>query len=226
MVLQSITTVFGGLMRGISQSLHDKSKPWMKYVRYAVYGLLVAFFLGLSFTVYRWYVVMRESRAQVTFANYIEEFQQAKTDADYDTAATMFKLGYDQHSWSYLAPYFLTFQADALLKQDKKQEALAVLNEAIPQLSSSPFENLYKTKQALIQLDLQDEQGLAQLTALANDKNNSNRDMALFYLGLYHWVNDSVAQAKSVWQQLIEEFPERTNQSPWVKQAQTRLQQN
>jgi len=137
-------------------------------------------------------------------------------------------IGCEQHKSSALAPYFLVFYADALFKDGQKEEALEKLDRAVQTLpKGSPLLSLYKTKQALIHLDdsWTQEAGLQELKALADDEGNSNRDMALYYLGLYYWTQDKVNDAQMIWQQLVDAFKhEKFGASPWAARAKTKLE--
>ena len=59
--------------------------------------------------------------------------------------------------------------------------------------------------------------------ALAQDKNNKNRDMAQFYLGLYYFSADNLADAKKVWLELVEQSTDTKNSSPWAQEAEQKL---
>ena len=179
---------------------------------------------------YKWWNQQREAAAQKSFSECLYTYQEALQgkDESWSNAATLLGIGYEQHKSSALAPYFLVFCADALFKDGQKEEALEKLDRAIQTLpKSSPLLSLYKTKQALIHLDdsWTQEAGLQELKALADDEGNSNRDMALYYLGLYYWTQDKVNDAQMIWQQLVDAFKhEKFGASPWAARAKTKLE--
>ena len=122
-------------------------------------------------------------------------------------------------------PYYLSFQADGLLKQGKKNEAIGVMDEMIQHMPvSSPLLPLFKTKRALIKLDSDDEaiqqEAVQELEVLAKDSDNQFQDLAQFYLGRYYWSNDQIVEAKQVWQQLVDEQrKQRLAPSPWAEEV-------
>jgi len=226
MAQQKVTS----MLHGIVQSSYQEIKKF-KYVK----GFLIVFCIlggiGSSFLLYRAYVVYREQAAQNALAQYIQEYHQIKDGkpADWQRVAALFQLGSEQQSNSYLAPYFLLFQAEALLRENKKQEALTVMDKLVEQSVNSPLLSLFKTKRALIKLDESDEtvqkSGLEELEKLAENKKNKFRDTAQFYLGYYHWVNNSIAQAQTIWQTLVDDqYKEKLAPSPWLDFVKKKLE--
>jgi len=224
-------------------------EPYIKDVKESLqsyrYGreiavLFMVVLLGMAgFWGYRRWHSQREATAQKAFGECIYAYQlamQGKGDFTSDElswgeVAMMFNFGYEQHSSSSLAPYFLVFYADALLRKGDRGGALSKLDEAIKALpADSPFLNLYKTKQALLKLDddIQEikEEGLQELEVLADNVDNKNRDMALYYFGLYYWSDNKTKEAQAIWQQLVGAFKhEKVGASPWASLASTKLEQ-
>ena len=205
-----------------------------KYTREVFIGIALLGILGLSFLTYRWYVTYREQAAQKVFAEYMIAYNQAMqsgSEQDWARAEVLLKLGYDRHARSYIAPYFLAFQAQALIQQGKKQEALAAMNAMVAAASAkSPVFNLFKTKRALMMLDAEDEsmqqQGLEELMQLGREAKNIYNDMALFYLGRYYWALDKIDEARTIWQELVDgQWHEQLAPSPWVQEAKQKLNQ-
>ena len=98
----------------------------------------------------------------------------------------------------------------------------------IRDLTTSPILPLYQTEQALIQLDMPNDdirnRGLQSLKTLASDQTNIYRDTAQFYLGRYYWAIDDIESAQNIWQQLIDEqHDEKMAPSPWVQFIQDKL---
>ena len=211
--------------------------PKVKEVNYAreiLFAIGVVSGLSAGMVSYRYYVSYREQAAQETLSQYMQEYFQAsaqKMSADWSGIAFNFERGYAQYSNSYLAPYFLAFQADALIQQDQKGQALIVMNTMLEGLGTdSPLFNVYATKRALVQIDsdeLSEQQaGVESLTKLADDVSNSNQDLSLFYLGSYYWAQDNVEQAKQAWQKLVSlQDKDALTKSPWSLLAQEKLDQ-
>ncbi len=196
-------------------------------------GIAVGFSILALFSFYghRWYVGYRERSAQKQFGHYLAEFAQAKqadTPYAWQQAASLFRVGYDQNKSSYLAPYFLVYQASAVFNAGNQQEGIAILDGAINDLLGSPFLSMYKTKRALMLLDMNDaasqERGLKELEAVAHDASNIQADLAQYYLGRYYWTHDRVDDAKKIWTELVEsQKAEKIAASPWAAQAATLL---
>ena len=226
MVQQRVTS----MMHRIVQSLYQEIRKF-SYVKELFIVLCILGGIGSGFLLYRIYVVYREQAAQNVLAQYVQEYHQMQNaqPADWQRVAKLFQLGSEQQSNSYLAPYFLLFQAEALLREDKKQEALTVMDKLVEQSVNSPLLLLFETKRALIKIDEPDEtvqkSGLEELERLAENEKNKFRDTAQFYLGYYYWVNNSIAQAQKIWQILVDDqYKEKLAPSPWVDLVKKKLE--
>lgn len=186
-------------------------------------------FGGLYF--YRSYQAQKEGAAQIIFAECIAEFDRAQKDPavwpDVEIAA---RAGYKRHSGTALAPYFLALQAQALVAQDKLNDALVIYDQLLSSIpASSPFLYLYKIKAALVKMDVDAlaNEGFAELQALAQDIKNTYKDEALFYVGNHYWFKGELDQAKATWKNLVEQFGNQTGmgESPWALRAQEKLNQ-
>ncbi len=180
---------------------------------------------------YRWWQHKREAAAQKALSECLYAYQEAlqgKGESTWGNVASLCNVGYDQNSFSTLAPYFEMFNAAALLKKGDRENAIRTMEAAINDLSDhSPFLNLYKTKLALVKLDdeMSAQEGLQMIKALAENKNNENRDMALYYLGLYYWTQRNTQDAKVQWKTLVEEFKHaKIGASPWMAEAREKLE--
>ena len=204
-----------------------------KYYRYVIVAALGLFVLGGAAYSYRWWSQRAEQNAQKALSECVYAYHQALEgkDESWSHVSMLCSFGYEQHKSSSLAPYFKVFYADAVLREGDTQKALETLDEAITSLpTNSPFVYVYKTKQALMRLDAEDnkiqEEGLTSLRELADNKENKNRDFALYYLGLYYWSQDAVAEATKVWQTLVDDVKhEKFGQSPWAQMAESKLEQ-
>ncbi len=215
--------------------------PWYKkvlgnekqrilYTKYASVAFGVAIIITALFFGYRWYVVYREREAQAVLADYMHK-AQADSDASLATMETLFQEGAQKQSGSYLEPYFLVSQANILIKENKLEDAIGVMEKAIARMSKdNVLLPLFEVKRALMQLDstvLETKQaGLQKLIELAHDIKNPYADMALYFLGHYYWSVDNLEEATKVWQELIEiTRKEQVAPSPWAQFAHIKLQQ-
>jgi hypothetical protein len=118
-----------------------------------------------------------------------------------------------------------------MLKSGDINGALGVMDDVVVAMpSTDPVRPLFALKRALIRLDSSDtalqEQGLHELTALAQDAANICSDAAQFYLGQYYWSIDQLDKAQTVWQQLVaQRRVEPGMSSPWAELASAKLTQ-
>ena len=197
------------------------------YMNYLFIVLGIAAVAGAGYFGYRWYIVSREQSAQVMFAECLREYEKGVRERQtWADIQALWAAGYARHTQSSLAPYFKAFEANSALKQDKKAEAVALLDAALSLVAaSSPLYTVYATKRALINIDLGNEAGLQELEKLAYDKNNIQRDVALYYLGLYHWSKNNIEDAKEAWETLTA-LPDSPAQATlWTALAEQKLQQ-
>lgn len=226
---------FKEVKRSISSFFHTGTggKGGFNYAKELMVGLVLIVIITGAYFGYRWYRSTQEQVVQQLFAQNVEEFErvmQAGKKDDWASVETLFKLGYDQYPSSNLAPYFLVYQAQAMFKQDKFNDALATMDKAVHAMSNNaPLLGLYKTKTALMRLDAQDQAvrdaGVAQLKELTQDTKNNAYDVAAYYLGLYYIAHNEIAQAKAVWQTLVDTFKDvpKLGASPWAAKAQATL---
>jgi predicted negative regulator of RcsB-dependent stress response len=213
------------------QKVLGSAKQRALYTKYASIACGVALVATGLFYGYRWYVVYREREAQAVLSDYIHKAQSG-SEASLAAIETLFQEGAQKQSGSYLEPYFLVFQANALIKEGKLDDAIAVMEKAIADMSKNNLLlPLFETKRALMQLDsgveATKQAGFQKLTELAHNVNNPYADMALFFLGNYYWSADKLDDAKQVWQELIEaqRKQEIVASSPWAQLAHSKLQQ-
>ena len=184
-----------------------------------IYGAVILSMLGtMVWFGYSWRQKSIQELAFKAFAESLEELQTGLITASssgtdtkqlWEDVERAFKVGFEQHGNSTLAPFFLAFQASALAKQGKTQEALLVLTDAVQKMpKKSPLYFAYATKLALLQIDCDDqatqEVGHAALQDLAENRNNPQRAMALYYQGYLAWVANNKPMYENAWTTLIE----------------------
>jgi hypothetical protein len=209
-------------------SLHNYS-----YAKEIAVGIAGALLLVAGVWGYRLYAHKKESEAQVAFAENMTLYREAIQDkADlWAQVEQKSSVDYAQHKRSSVAPYLLVIKVEALINQAKHAQALEVLNDVVASLpKESPVVSLYRTKRALIKLDMADkdtqDKGLEELRSLAFDKDNKNSDVAQYYLGLHYWTHNGVAEALDIWKGLVAgQAPEKLAVSPWVSLAREKLAQ-
>ncbi len=218
-------------------------------VRVAGLGVLV----GASFLGYRWYSVGRAQAAQKRLSEVIEKYTQEmgkvqasnKKDSqvgevavqtvgqDWPAIASLFGMAAKEYADTSLAPFFLAYQSEALLKEGNLVDAYQILSQALAAMPrSSDLYAVYELKKVLMSLDLailnNSSTDLAEheLLELAKDTTNKQRDMALFYAGRFYWSKGDVVRAKELLQELITlSYVDKSAASPWASKAEALVKQ-
>ncbi len=220
-------------VKNVFQMIFDSIFGDLKYGRQAALAVLAVGLMTAGYYGYRWYRINQEQAAQQLFSHNVEEFERALEEGkkeDWANVESLFKIGYDQYSRSALAPFFLIYQAQAMLKQGNNTQAFQTLDKAVQQMdANSPLADVYKASMALMRIDSNDkatqEAGVNQLQALANTPTSMGYDIASYYLGLYYMAQNNENKAQEVWQKLIDsqKGQPKMAQSPWAKMAQQKL---
>lgn len=196
-----------------------------------VAGIIVAI-LVVDVVGWRWYSRRYNDRAQVALAQAIDLLDRARREKVshlWEEAGSAFRDGYQRYGRSSLAPYFLAFWSDIALHQGKSSEALDLMNKAvIATPKSSKIYYPFAIKRSLMKIDVgvsngQDalaKEGKNELAALAKDKKNSQRDEAIYYLGLAAFDSGDLKAAQAIWKEL-DQFGKK---SLWAKIAQAKLE--
>jgi len=210
-------------------NLVDSAQKHIAYIGTGA-GLLVL--LAGGWYGYRYMGIQKEQAAHTILADCMNQFDQASQGkASWTDVATMCQAGYEKFKNTKVAPYIQAVQVDALLAEQKQQEALDLLNVMLSQIgSSSPLYPLYALKQALLKLDMTDaalhESGLQELEKLAADTTNIYNDAAQFYVGFYYQTHGNAGKAKEVWTNLVainDAVTDEQARSPWASMAQEKL---
>ncbi len=238
MTTHDVKDVLRYIGKEIKHELWPEKTPTAQYSRYWTIGFAVVIVVGGGWYLYRGHLRSKNEAAFGFLSEYVQEYGARRSEkVDWSEVAQSFSSEADRYSRTAAAPYFLVYEAEQLLRQGKKEEALAKMQAVVAALpAQSPLVQLYKTKCALMQLDLtaQRDAGLSLLTDLAHDQTNAYRDVAAYQLGLYYWIANDTAQAKTVWQELIDSqtsekelnpVQDALAQSPWVALAQEKLAQ-
>ncbi len=199
-----------------------------EYIIPTFFAIILAIVGAIGYGSYSWYVSSREAHAHRLLTAGLQEFEQALTQDNNQTwqsVSETFAEGYKRAGSSNIAPLFLAFESEALLRQGKTDEARERMHMVMKQLSQkSPFYYVYAIKSAMFDIDAEDatikEQGIKQLTALAQNMKNPQRDYALYQLGFHYYMNEQVDKAKEYFTRLVREF---ATTSPWAHQAQMLL---
>lgn len=192
-------------------------------------GAAVLVLLAGGFYWHRHSAQQKEQAAFTILADCLSQYEQAAQGrAQWSDVITMAQAGYQKFSATKVAPYIVSVEVDALLAQDKKQEALEKLDLMISKISTgSALYPLFALKQALIKIDLPEtkEAGLQALQKLADTRSDFS-DAAQYYLGLYYENAGQTQKAQEVWKPLValnENTTDTLARSPWAAMAQSKV---
>jgi hypothetical protein len=179
---------------------------------------------------YSWYRVRVEQQAHKAFVESVNDYTAMEKSTQeqpawHDIGQALANRA-QEHKNSVLAPYFLLYQADALLHEGKRENSIEIMNTALEKISKNlPLYYLYALKRALVKIDSNQEllhnEGLKELDELSTNSENPLQDMALYYKGYNAFAAGDAAQAQQVWVQL---FAPAYKESLWAQLAQARLQ--
>lgn len=202
------------------------------YIIYSVIIFVLALILTGTWFGYAWYIKSYEQAAHKDLAYNIDEyyrhFSSSIDELFLNDIKRAFEIGAKRHSHSNLYPYFLAYQADALVHLGKYNEAIEIMDkmlQAMPKKNNLYY--LYAIKSALMKLDTKEsklkEQGLSLLKNFSQDENNPLRDMSLYYYALYLFYNNQKDMAQKLWQELI---ARSDKDSGWHQLALERIENN
>ena len=172
---------------------------------------------------------IREEGEEVEF-DLVEKKEFKDEIEKWEKVVAVFENSYDSFSRAGIAPMFLAYLSEGLLKQGKKAEAVAALEKALYQIKNDAVADYYRVKLALVQVDMGDdalrEKGLGVLKELAANDKGVAHDLALYRLGEYYWFAKNFEEARNYWNQLVlltrysqdAPFP-----SPWAERAKDML---
>lgn len=159
-----------------------------------IFGVTVLAYFG-----YKLYFNRYERSAHKDLSNTIDEFYKKLSGntnqavwADLERA---FATGAKRYSRSNLLPYFLAFQADAAIAQNKLKEAIELMSSSVSKISKdNPIYYSFAIKLALMKSDSSEavfkKQAIEDLQNLSQDNKNPLKDMALYYLALEYLNNN------------------------------------
>ncbi len=206
---------------------HLTQEIWtQKRINTAAGILALAGLAGAGWFGYSWYMRSKEQVAYKDLAESIDGYVKSRISGGnaekWIDVERGFQAGAKRNTSSKLQPYFLAFEADALIEQGKIKEAAILIDKAVGMISrDNPLYFLYAIKRALIKIDSSDEgmekQGRQELAALAKDTANPMQDMARYYSGL-----DALSQGdKTAARNFFQEIGQPT--SFWYQTAQEKL---
>lgn len=193
-------------------------------------GIIVGALAIGGFVYWQYMRLNLEKRAAQALSELLSEYNHAYENnelwQDIEVGA---RTGFRQYSGSSMAPYFLGLQVDSLIQQDKFDEALLLMGTMMKKLStSSPLYYSYLIKFARMKLESSDvvnqDEGLKELTKLANDVTNPEQAQAQYYLGLYYNNNNQEEKAQEIWKMLhAMQEGKKEERSPWTVLAEQHL---
>lgn len=210
-----------------NQLLSDDAKK--SYMKLLYIGVTALALIVLAWFAFHSYKVYQGKRIQRILGESLQEFQTAMNTVQpqWGEVQLMNELAAQQASGSTLHPFFLVMQAQAAAQQQKFDEAIVLMQQAIDGLPNySPYKIYFALTKSLMQLDAstqeEKDKGLATLEMLAHDTANPYRDAALYHVGDYYFALNEAAKSREAWMQLVEQSAAFAG-SPWVALAQQKL---
>jgi hypothetical protein len=206
----------------------EKNPKLVAIIKYSVLGIILVY---PAYFLYNRYTLSKERKAHLYFAESYAEYDKAlnadikgvsgkNTESAWQDACSHFQLSREKHSSTELSLYMAVFEAQCLVRLGKIAEAKSLLKENLVKLEYSPYQNIYKTFEALLSIDYGDTAaGYQQLKNLAFDVDNQARDMALYYLGTYELAQGNKDSAIHVFNMISNVAHINQVVSPWQELA-------
>ncbi len=212
---------------------------WTQKRIHALAGILaLAGLVGAAWAGYTWYKRSKEQGAYRDLAQSIDGYLKMRYGASemgkWADVEKGFEAGAGRNASSKLLPFFLAYQADALIEQGKLKEAIGLMDRSVSLLSpANPLYFLYAIKRALLKIDFSDaqtqQQGRKELDALMQDTTNPMQDMARYYSGVDALSQGDTAKAQNLFGQIRAHVPSQSGteeaDSLWYQMAQEKLRE-
>ncbi len=206
----------------------------VKYRFSIVIAIVSVAIVGGSLVGYRYYQKMSSVNAHKDFAAAVTLFEAQEKNAQgadkeqWESLAKTFESGYEKNSSARLAPAFLAYQADALLKAGKFDAALPLLRKAADLMAVAAIKESYELKLDLVLLDSGKEEfekeGLSRLQKLAAQGNSTVHAQALYHLGYFFWIKKNFEEAKNYWQQFMIKYSTEQGTAELTSQVKAMLE--
>lgn len=206
----------------------EKNPKLISIIKYSVLGIVLVY---PAYLLYNHYTLNKERKAQLYFAESYAEYNKAlnadlkgvagkNTELVWNDARSHFQLSREKHSSTELSLYMAVFEAQCLARLGKIAEAKSLLKENLAKLEYSPYQNVYKTFEALLLIDHGDAAaGYQQLKNLAFDDDNQMQDMALYFLATYELAQGNKDSAVNIFNMIFNIRNINQVMSPWQELA-------
>lgn len=182
----------------------------------AIGAALTALFVlaGASYIAFTYYKNSLSRQAYGVFVQRSKQFSEVTPEAEqavYKQLADGAVEDYTQFKNSAYAGFFLALAADVYEQAGDKQQALTLMDKALPLLSHTDpvLYFTYATKHALMQVDSSDmviqSKGRQALEKLAHNPKNPVKDMVWFYLGYQAYLEHDQQGVQMGWSKLIDQ---------------------
>ncbi len=213
----------------------------VKQVLIVAAGILILIGLAIGYGYYR---ARRQEKAHKSFIqalkyfdakvgveeDFLGETKSFKTEEKkWEQTAKIFKKEYGKNRSAGIAPIFLAYQSEALVRLGKLDKAIEVLKKSLNLMEKdAALYSYYKVKLTLMQIDTGSksliDQAIASLKSMALEQNKPAHDMALYRLGEYFWYQKNYPEAKNYWNQLIIKYGKKSKHpSLWAQKAKEKL---
>ena len=206
----------------------EKNPKLVSVIKYTVLGIVLVY---PAYLLYNRYTLNKERKAQLYFAESYAQYDKAlntdlkgvggnNVELAWNDARSHFQSSREKHKSTDLSIYMAVFEAQCLARLGKIAEAKSLLKENLDKLEYSPYQNVYKTFEALLLIDHGDTAaGYQQLKNLAFDVDNQAQDMALYYLGTYELAQGNKDSAVNIFNMISNIRHINQVMSPWQELA-------
>lgn len=188
---------------------------------------IVAIFSGLVW----WYFKTERDSAYADLTYLMIDLKAAKEniDTDWGIFQNQFLAEQVNRGKAKNTAYLPLLHVDLLIQQGKIQEARVLLEQYESSFSSSPLFSHVKVLHALLLIDGSKEdqiRGIELLQKIAQNEDDYAYEYAAYQLGFYHFINADFAQAKAIWQPMVDKaLMSEKNKSVWVSRAEEKINQ-
>jgi hypothetical protein len=206
----------------------EKNPKLISIIKYSFLGIVLVY---PAYFLYNRYTLSKERKAHLYFAESYAQYDKAlntdfkgvggkNVELAWNDACSHFQSSREKHGSTDLSIYMAVFEAQCLARLGKIAEAKSLLKENLDKLEYSPYQNVYKTFEALLLIDHGDTAaGYQQLKNLAFDVDNQAQDMALYYLGTYELAQGNKESAVNIFNMISNIRHINQVMSPWQELA-------
>lgn len=228
MDIKNMTREFGVTLESFFGAIAHRVERFA-YIKQLIFFALFVLVCVLGFYSYSLYQKRQEQGALLELNRRINDFYKVSDlkNSSFEKLIESFQKSHNDYRSAKIAPFFNMYQVNLLLKEEKYQQALELMEIVVAELQGTELSRFAQIKYALMLLDSaqvsDQDKGKSLLIELVQDLNNPLRDMAAYYLGRYYLVAGNAEGARQIWLELINSFGSEET-SPWASLVHQKLE--